>query len=435
MPRPLRVLGHAIWAARAYPGSKAGRQGKVLALPEEMTLGGRIRRIRRERKLSQEQLAERAGISVEMVRKTEQGKRYPRLPALMRIAQALDVPMSELADNRPRLDGIDEGASVLALRDVLISPAAIPGLGVSDTGEPMRAWQIQAAADEMGATYWQGDFPRMTAVLPGLIASGRVTLREAGQDAGSGLAQLYDLAAQLAVHLGKEDLAAVAAERAISAAALSGDERLHAMMQGTYAWVLLHQGRLEEAEQIAAAAADRIQPPFKAPAEHIAAWGSLLMTALGPAAAAGNDTIDGYIRLAAAGAERLGRRVHIYQTSFAPATVHMQATYAYAVQREPAKALAAAGKVHPGDLPGTISRGRHLLDVAQAHVDARHSREATTVLSEARALAPVWFRHQGVARVLVSELLDQQNRLTRPLRELAEATEASGYARYFRQQD
>ena len=370
-----------------------------------------------------------------MLRKTEQGRRYPRLHVLMRIAGALDVPLSELVDNHPRLNGAQEGASVLALRDALLSPAVIPGIGLTDTAAPMAVGDLQAATDDMGATYWQGDFPRMTAILPGLISSARVTREAAGPDAAAALAQVYDLAAALLVHLGKEDIAAIAAERAIAAAASAGDEHLHAMMQGTYAWVLLHQGRLEEAEKIAAAAADRIQPPFSGPDKHIAAWGSLLMTALGPAAAAGRDTVDDYIRLAAAGAERLGRRVPIFQTSFAPATVHMQATYAYAVRREPGKALDAAAKMHPGDLPGTISRGRHLLDVAQAHVDAGHGKEATKVLAQAHGLAPVWFRHQGVARVLVSELLEQQHRLTGPLRELAMATDDGRHAAYYRQED
>jgi hypothetical protein len=298
----------------------------------------------------------------------------------------------------------------------------------------MAVGDLQAASDDMGTTYWQGDFPRMTALLPGLISSARVTREAVGPDAAAALAQLYDLAAALLVHLGKEDVAAIAAERAIAAAASTDDQHLQAMMKGTYAWVLLHQGRLAEAEKIVATAADRIQPPFSAPDKHIAAWGSLLMTAIGPAAAAGSDTIEDYIRLAAAGAERLGRRVQIFQTSFAPATVHMQATYAYAVRREPGKALEAATKLRTGDLPGTISQGRHLLDVAQAHVDARHATEATTVLADAHALAPVWFRHQGVARILVSELLEQQRRLTGPLRELATVTDAGGYAPYYRRE-
>jgi len=402
-------------------------------LPEDNTLGARLRRLRRERGLSQEELAERAGISAEMVRKTEQGARYPRLPSLRSLADALDVPLSELADRRPRLDGRAQGASVLALRNALLAPSAIGGLGIAEESAAMTPQELQAAVDDAGATYWEGDLARLTAMLPGLISAGRATRDECGPAAAGPLAQAYDLMASLLVHLGKEDLAAVAAERAIAAAASGDDERLHATMQGTYAWVLLHQGRLEEAERIAVAAAERIEPSFTAPAEHIAAWGSLLMTAVGPGAAAGSDSVDDYIRLAAAGAERLGHRVRIWQTSFAPASVHMQATYAYAVRREPGKALESARKIQPGDLPGTISRGRHLLDVAQAHLDAGHAKAATSVLTEARGMAPAWFRHQGVARLLVSDLLEQQKRLTRTLRELAAATDAEGYARYYRQ--
>ena len=52
-------------------------------------------------------------------------------------------------------------------------------------------------------------------------------------------------------------LAAIGAERAIAAAAASDDELLH----GTYAWVLLHQGRLAESEQLAAAVASSPHSP------------------------------------------------------------------------------------------------------------------------------------------------------------------------------
>ena len=393
------------------------------------TLGARLRRLRRERAISREELAARAGISPEMVAKTEQGARYPRYPVLARLAEALDVPVSELADRRPRLGGAD-GASVLALRDVILSPATIPGMG-NDDAAPLTVQAMRAAVDDATASYWDGDLARLAAMLPALIRSARATRREHGTAGIEPLALAYDQAAALLVHLGKEDVAAMAAERAIAAAAEGDDERLHATMQGTYAWTLLHQGHLAEAEAIAADAAARIEPSFTAPELSVAAYGNLLMTALGPAAAAGRD-VDGYIRLAGAAAERIGRRVRVFGTSFAAASVHMQATYAYAVQREPGKALKAARRLELADLPGTISRGRHLLDVAQAHVDARHDGAAVTVLTQARQMAPVWFRHQGVARQLVSELLERQQRLTRPLRELAAATDAEGHARYYR---
>jgi hypothetical protein len=70
--------------------------------------------------------------------------------------------------------------------------------------------------------------------------------------ASSLLAQAYDLAAALLVHMGKEDLAALGAERAVTAAAASADAILHAVLQGTYAWVLLHQGRLAGPELVRA---------------------------------------------------------------------------------------------------------------------------------------------------------------------------------------
>jgi hypothetical protein len=163
--------------------------------------------------------------------------------------------------------------------------------------------------------------------------------------------------------------------------------------------------------------AARIEPSFSGDSQRVAAWGNLLMTALAPAAAAKRDVSE-YISLAGAGAERLGRRVKLYQTSFGPATVAMQATHAYTVLREPGRALNAAMKIQPGALEG-ISYGRHLLDVAQAHADAKHRRAAIELLQEARGMSPVWFRHQNVARSLVREIREIETRPSPAIRSLA----------------
>jgi transcriptional regulator with XRE-family HTH domain len=401
-------------------------------MTDDGQLGQRLRRLRRENAMTQEQLAHRSGLSAEMIAKTEQGHRQPRLPVLARLASALDVPLSEMLDNRPRLGARSESTSILAIRDVLLSPSQLPGGDADAGGEPAAVASLEESLADAARLYWAGDFAALAAVLPALIGECRLAARAGAEQpaASSVLAQAYDLAASLMVHMGKEDLAAVGAERAISAALGSEDELLHATLQGTYAWVLLHQGRMSEAEQLAAAVADRIEPAFSAPDAHVAAWGNLLMLALAPAAAAGND-IAPYIQLAGAGAERLGRRVNIYQTSFAPATVQMQACHAYAVTREPAMALAAASRVHAEDLDH-IAYGRHLLDVSQAHADARRPAEAVTALARARDLGPVWFRHQGIARALVSDLVEQNKRLSPALRELAEAVDPDWYAPYHR---
>lgn len=393
-------------------------------------LGDRLRRKRREGSLTQEALADLSGVSKEIIAKIEQGRRYPRLTVLARLSKALDIPLSELVDDRPRLDGNREGASVLAIRDALQSPSLLPGIDAAEPGDPTPLPQLTQAVTGAGRLYWVGEFARLAAMLPSLMGEARLTAHTAGAPAHSLLAQSYDLAAALMVHMGKEDLAALAAERAVTAATASGDELLQAILRGSYSWVLLHQGRLAEAEQLAVQTADSIEPAFSAPAKHVAVWGSLLMSALASAAASGND-FSGYLSLASAAGERPGHEVHVYQSSFGPALMHAQACHAYAVTREPAKALTAARKLHPGDLAG-ISYGRHLLDVAQAHTDARHHQAATMVLTQAHKLAPIWFRHQGIARCLVTDLCGQQKRLSPALRELATAVDPDWYAPYHR---
>lgn len=404
-------------------------------MADDDTLGERLRRKRREISLTQEELASRSGVSQVMIAKIEQGRRQPRLAVLFQLANALDTPLSELIDKRPRLDGHRDGASVLAIRDALLSPSLLPGIDLDrDHGEPTPLPRLRAAVAEAARLYWAGEFANLAIILPALIGDARLTAQSAGPAASSLLAQAYDLAASLMVHMGKDDLAALAAERAIAAATASDDELLHAGLHGTYAWVLLHQGRLAEAENLAITVARTIEPTFSAPAARFATWGNLLMTALAPAAAAGRDFTD-YLSLASAAAERIGAptKTQLDQSPFSRASVATQACHAYAVTREPAKALTAARKIHPGDLSG-IAHGRHLLDVAQAHTDARHPQAAITVLTQARAIAPIWFRHQGIARALVTDLYAQHRRIPPALRNLAAAVDPNWYAPYHRRQ-
>jgi transcriptional regulator with XRE-family HTH domain len=59
-------------------------------------LGGRVATLRRERDLTQEQLAERAGVSRNHIADIELGARNTGVWSLILVAWALDVPPSEL---------------------------------------------------------------------------------------------------------------------------------------------------------------------------------------------------------------------------------------------------------------------------------------------------------------------------------------------------
>jgi hypothetical protein len=47
-------------------------------------------------------------------------------------------------------------------------------------------------------------------------------------------------------------------------------------------------------------------------------------------------------------------------------------------------------------------------------------------------MAPVWFRHQGVARSLVAELYEQTKRVSPALRDLGASLDPNWYAPYQR---
>lgn len=59
-------------------------------------LGAQLRRLREDRKLTQEQLAERAGLNYKYVGRIELGKSDPGAYVLVRLAAALRVPIGEL---------------------------------------------------------------------------------------------------------------------------------------------------------------------------------------------------------------------------------------------------------------------------------------------------------------------------------------------------
>jgi transcriptional regulator with XRE-family HTH domain len=384
-------------------------------------LGLRLRQLRRTVPLTQEELASESGVSVDVIRKLEQGRRgSARTATLVALADALDVDLSELVGRRPRLDGGDD-VRVLALRDALIAPELLAPTGDPVTAPPLEALRRGVASG--WGDYWGGRLSRATAVAPDLVAQGRAAQQEHGADAAPLLAQSYQLVAALLVHLGKDDLAALAAERAVNAAAAGNDQLQWATVHGAYAQALLHQGRTDAAEAHAMWAAEQIEPPMsKATLPHLTVWGGLVLWAMAAAVAGGRKSgaVD-YIGLARSAAGRFEHDRHDYQLNFGATQVAMQATHAYAMLGEPGKAMKAATEVQRDDLYD-ISYGRHLIDVAQAQLDTRDYPSMQTTLLEAQSMSAEWFRHQGPARSLVSDLVRESTRLSPTLRRLARTT-------------
>jgi DNA-binding XRE family transcriptional regulator len=67
--------------------------------PEAIAFGAKVREIRTKRKLTQEALAEAAGVSALQVGFCERGDNVPKLTLILRIARALRVRPGELLDH------------------------------------------------------------------------------------------------------------------------------------------------------------------------------------------------------------------------------------------------------------------------------------------------------------------------------------------------
>lgn len=80
-------------AVRIYYCEGMTRQSEAKQLK---ALGNRISTVRRERGVTQEQLAEKTGFTSITIGYIEQGRRSPRIATLFKIAECLKVPVAEL---------------------------------------------------------------------------------------------------------------------------------------------------------------------------------------------------------------------------------------------------------------------------------------------------------------------------------------------------
>lgn len=86
-------------------------------MDNEFSVGARLRTLRRELNLSQKELAERCGLSLNAVSLIERDEISPNVATLQRLATALNVKMSYFFET-------DQQADVIRVKDIAPRPAA-----------------------------------------------------------------------------------------------------------------------------------------------------------------------------------------------------------------------------------------------------------------------------------------------------------------------
>jgi len=160
-------------------------------MPQEGTidaLGDRLRRIRRARDLTMEQVAERTGISQPTLSRLEAGRRQPSLAQLLTLADLYGASVGELL-----------GESAAAAGGAVIDPADSAereGNGlrfrVVDRGDPgsaLSAIQVTVPADRGGSRLYRHPGDEWLYVLKGRL---RLTLGDAAHVLTPGMVAHFD---------------------------------------------------------------------------------------------------------------------------------------------------------------------------------------------------------------------------------------------------
>lgn len=187
-------------------------------------LGDRLARLRRLADLTQEGLAERSSVSVDVVRKLEQKRKHSaRLPTLHALSEGLGVELTALLGDPPGVpsNGEADPPQLVAVRRAIMPPLFAPPPEPSGA-EKLSLPLLRREISDGWTLYHDAEFGRLMDVLPGIIADARFAAavgtadeRAAGQAA---LGKALQLAGHLAIRLGKIDLALSALERAMHAA-------------------------------------------------------------------------------------------------------------------------------------------------------------------------------------------------------------------------
>jgi transcriptional regulator with XRE-family HTH domain len=91
------------------------RRSELLADPVDVAVGARIRLFRKMRGLTQQALADAAGVTFQQIQKYERGANRVSASMLARIAGTLEAPVSELfGEASTGMSAIDEVAPLLA---------------------------------------------------------------------------------------------------------------------------------------------------------------------------------------------------------------------------------------------------------------------------------------------------------------------------------
>ncbi|MFR9773616.1 helix-turn-helix domain-containing protein [Nocardia sp. SC052] len=357
---------------------------------DDAGIGERTARARKLTRLTQQQLAQKANVSVSLLRKVERGAR-PASPAFIAaVAGALRVDIEDLT-GQPYIPARDDAGAHATIRELR---RKILAFNDEPLNSPTTLEQLTTALHRVQASRRRGRYGDHTAELPDVIHG----LHALAADEPSGhrleriystLAYAYNSASSIAYRYGYLDLAGLAAERCAWAAERSADPVWPIAAEYHRALILLYSGAYAGGLRIierAHAASEQLP----ATPEVLAVRGALhLRASILSARALDADTADTHLREA----RRIGEtnnsdRYQEYGTGFHLPNV---AIHSVAVPVELCDGTTAVARAEQIRLPASVTpsrAGHHWIDVSRAWLLHGDKQRALASLDQARRIAP-----------------------------------------------
>jgi transcriptional regulator with XRE-family HTH domain len=373
-------------------------------------LGRKIAFHRARRGLSQRDFGAIIERSETWVSQVERGeRRIDRMTVLRRVAEALDVPLAELAADTPIMaEASCRPATASALR-MLLSSSLTLSLAIAPPAVSMSLGELREQADRAwelthGAEYDEL-IPLLTDLLPQAEATVRLTKGAASKSAYRVLARAYHAAAAALVKLGELAAAWVAADRAISAAERAGDLLL--MGEGIFRLTLVFQAgrQYDQAQHAASTGVDALAPMAEAGTKEAISLQGALHLQLAILAGRQNHAEQAleHLRVARVAARRLGEDRNDYNTEFGPTNVEIYEVAVAVELGDAGTALRIAAALDVSRL-SPERRGRLLLDMARAHLQRRNPEGTIIALLDAERVTPEQTRNHWITRNLLQDL-------------------------------
>ncbi|MFE4576597.1 helix-turn-helix domain-containing protein [Streptomyces chartreusis] len=379
------------------------------ALPEDHT-GVRMRRLRRERHLTQRDLCDLTGIAYSTYTKTEQGVIAATPYVIAAFARGLQLEVSTVV-GQPYVDELR--ADQL---DILIRPIRealdVYDLGADPAVQPRRLEELNADAEALLVAVRAGDIKQAASNVAGLIEEGTTAAHALNSTEGwLTLASFYRTAYDVATKLGFSDLAQLSLARMDWASQRGSSAVLGGMYQYLRALTYLREGKFAIGQRLVARGLSTLQQA-DASREREVVIGQLH---LGGAVMAGrahdHDEALSHLEEAERIAGTTGEAITVHYLTFGPTNVQVHRVSVLAELDQYGEAVeATAGLTIPEDWPKSRT-SHHYAEVARAQMWTNRLDESFQNLLKARKVAPQQAKYHPTVRETYASLEAAHRRL------------------------